>query len=355
MSPPRSHQSANFSAQSVIVTWRKSGEAAATAPASWHGCCESQYAAPTVGSFQLKENPMSRDYSQRYRDGLRFGDQDRYGTGQSSRYGNASPYEDPATHWNDEQTARWLSHYGSASRRGERDDDPEGWRDYERPEYMQGYGSRHGYENPRYAQRMEESWRGYWPNDPWRQRGAERIGPAMHGRYGRRSEDAEQGSLNFQPGDQDYAGTYGPTFGSTYRRAGQAYEPDYGRAGSRNWREENWYHANELGGAASYHGRGPAGYVRSDERIREDVCDRLTDHPHVDASAIDVSVQNGVVTLQGQVPERQMKHRAEDCVEHISGVKDVENRLRVGREGWNREEEGEQRSGSGVSASSRNH
>jgi hypothetical protein len=38
-------------------------------------------------------------------------------------------------------------------------------------------------------------------------------------------------------------------------------------------------------------GRGPKAYRRSDERITEDVCDRLTQHPHIDATDIAVTVQ----------------------------------------------------------------
>ena len=39
-----------------------------------------------------------------------------------------------------------------------------------------------------------------------------------------------------------------------------------------------------------HRGRGPKGYTRSDERIREDVNDRLSDDPFVDASEIEVMV-----------------------------------------------------------------
>src|SRR5262249_60892996 len=59
-------------------------------------------------------------------------------------------------------------------------------------------------------------------------------------------------------------------------------------------------------------GRGPRGYHRSDERIREDVNDRLTDDWYIDASDIEVSVNNGMVTLSGRVNSREEKRRAED-------------------------------------------
>lgn len=78
-----------------------------------------------------------------------------------------------------------------------------------------------------------------------------------------------------------------------------------------------------------HRGTGPQGYVRSDERIREDVCERLTLHDAVDASHIEVDVSGGVVTLGGDVPERYMKHLAEDTVAETIGVRDITNTLRV--------------------------
>jgi osmotically-inducible protein OsmY len=79
-----------------------------------------------------------------------------------------------------------------------------------------------------------------------------------------------------------------------------------------------------------YAGRGPRGYRRSDERIREDVNERLTDDWRVDASDIEVSVSNRIVTLTGRVNSREEKRRAEDIAEAVSGVTDVSNQLRVG-------------------------
>lgn len=78
-----------------------------------------------------------------------------------------------------------------------------------------------------------------------------------------------------------------------------------------------------------FRGKGPSGYSRSDERVREDVCDRLTDDDDVDATSIEVAVKNGEVILTGTVPDKRSKRRAEDCAEQVSGVKDVQNQLRV--------------------------
>jgi hypothetical protein len=82
-----------------------------------------------------------------------------------------------------------------------------------------------------------------------------------------------------------------------------------------------------------YVGRGPRGYRRSDERISEDVNDRLTDDPYLDATNIEVSVDDRVVTLTGTVDSREDKRRAEYLAESVSGVTDVINQLRVSQTG----------------------
>jgi len=78
-----------------------------------------------------------------------------------------------------------------------------------------------------------------------------------------------------------------------------------------------------------FRGKGPKGYVRTDERIKEDVNDRLSDDPMLDASDIEVTVASGEVTLTGMVANRQDKRRAEDLAEAVSGVTHTQNNLRV--------------------------
>ena len=79
-----------------------------------------------------------------------------------------------------------------------------------------------------------------------------------------------------------------------------------------------------------YAGIGPKGYKRSDDRILEDVSERLMEDGHIDAHDIDVEVQTGVVILKGSVPNRNMKRLAEDVSASALGVKDVQNQLRIG-------------------------
>jgi osmotically-inducible protein OsmY len=129
----------------------------------------------------------------------------------------------------------------------------------------------------------------------------------------------------------------GDWWGSGYGGRGN-YRTDYGdndrgfldRAGDE---VASWFGDDEAARRremdARHRGRGPKNYTRSDERISEDVNDRLSDDPHIDASNIEVIVSSGEVTLNGTVTERFAKRHAEDLVERVSGVKHVQNNLRV--------------------------
>lgn len=77
-------------------------------------------------------------------------------------------------------------------------------------------------------------------------------------------------------------------------------------------------------------GKGPRGYKRSDARIQDDVCDALTNDRYLDATDIEVAVQDGEVTLSGFVAGRRFRRDAEAIVEHVVGVKYVQNNLRIG-------------------------
>jgi hypothetical protein len=84
-------------------------------------------------------------------------------------------------------------------------------------------------------------------------------------------------------------------------------------------------------GHGGFTGMGPKGYKRTDDRIHEDICERLTRHPGIDASEIEIKVKNGEVTLSGHVHERRYKHMAENVVDSVSGVKEIHNELKVER------------------------
>lgn len=134
----------------------------------------------------------------------------------------------------------------------------------------------------------------------------------------------------------------GPPYGagdSTDRRSRRSIHHDigsqyahtdtYGGAGFRQQGKRYWFDEGDQ--RSQFRGTRPRGYERSDERLRELACEKLTD-ADLDASDIEVTVSQGTVTLEGSVRARWMKHQAEDIVDDIGGVKDIDNHLRVKRE-----------------------
>ena len=96
------------------------------------------------------------------------------------------------------------------------------------------------------------------------------------------------------------------------------------RFGAREWSSTEGWRV-----PGPHAGRGPRGYQRSDERIREELNDRLTAHGHIDATDIECRVVNGEVTLTGFVDSRAAKRAAEDIADDLYGVREVHNQLRV--------------------------
>jgi osmotically-inducible protein OsmY len=146
-------------------------------------------------------------------------------------------------------------------------------------------------------------------------------------------DDQDRGSSR-NSGGEDYVDwrKYGESRGFL-QRAGDEVASWFGDEDASRRREQDHRQGSGQGTSQSqsqsHRGRGPSNYTRSDERIREDANDHLTHDHHVDASHINVSVKDGELTLDGTVDSRDAKRRAEDCVEHISGVKHVQNNLRV--------------------------
>jgi hypothetical protein len=165
-----------------------------------------------------------------------------------------------------------------------------------------------------YARRLQEA----PPGDP----GYDRMGP----RGGRTYSPQEERDIERRVGGP-YT-DYGEAFGGYGAGGGYTPTPREGISReTRSWdaRDAELSRATDPG----HRGRGPKGYTRSDERIREDVSDRLTDDALVDASYVEVSVAGGEVTLNGFVDSRTAKRRAEDCAEDVTGVSHVQNNLRV--------------------------
>jgi osmotically-inducible protein OsmY len=94
-------------------------------------------------------------------------------------------------------------------------------------------------------------------------------------------------------------------------------------------RDGGWSGGGRADDYVSYRGRGPKNWRRADPDICEMVNERLTDHDGIDATDVEVTVENGEVTLNGLVGSRWQKRLAEDIALSCSGVHDVHNRLRV--------------------------
>jgi osmotically-inducible protein OsmY len=213
------------------------------------------------------------------------------------------------------------------------DEEYDEFQDFPRGEYERGGGdygfSERGSQQGRYAQqpydldegRVEFGYRrgGYGPT------GQEFGGGQWQLRAGsdRGWEEFERSGQGRGQGSRFGQGSYGQ--GSS-REQGRFGQRSYGQGSSR---EQGRFGQGQYGREGGHAGKGPKGYQRGDERIREDVCDCLTEDAQIDPSNIEVKVESCVVTLSGQVDDRQAKRLAEDIAESISGVREVRNELRV--------------------------
>ena len=160
--------------------------------------------------------------------------------------------------------------------------------------------------------------------------------------------DVPKGAVGFRGEGREYPGGYGDDadpFTGGVIDDGHGGPPDgggvapsegrrrsgYGAFGDRDPRDRDVWGVDDRRNPRedSHRGRGPRGYQRSDERIHEDVCERLTEDRFIDASNVEVTVRSGEVTLSGTVASRGVKRRAEDLAEMASGVTHVQNNLRV--------------------------
>jgi osmotically-inducible protein OsmY len=170
--------------------------------------------------------------------------------------------------------------------------------------------------------------------------GSQGYGSQGYGSQGYGSQGyGSQGYGSQGYGGQGYGGSQGRTSSSGFYSGGSGFSGGLREQGSGRERGfgggiDQGYRSRDLASARAdlrggFAGRGPKGYTRTDERIREDVCERLSQNDDVDASEIEVVVKGGEVTLEGSVVTRSMKHEAEDIAESVSGVSDVHNRLKV--------------------------
>lgn len=80
--------------------------------------------------------------------------------------------------------------------------------------------------------------------------------------------------------------------------------------------------------------------AQSDDDIRHRICHLLEDSRDLDLDDVSVRVGQGVVTLEGQVPHRGMKHAIGKLAAGCAGVRDVDNRISVRSESQVRDDSG---------------
>lgn len=115
--------------------------------------------------------------------------------------------------------------------------------------------------------------------------------------------------------------------GGRLRRTGERIAGWFGDAAAEY--QHGTENDNRFAAQPSARGLGPKGYSRPDDRISDDIHHRLTDDHWLDASDVEITVTGGEVTLSGTVKSREAKHRTEHLAEVVSGVKQVQNNLRI--------------------------
>ena len=254
----------------------------------------------------------------RYRDDDRYRDNERY-------HRQADQFE--------------ADSYGQQGYREDRFDEPYGGQMGERDD-REGSG--------RYSRSRQRGWGGRESGRAEESRYGSSFGPSRYdtgeGRSFTSFTAEDQGGGDFVAGNRRPYGGYGAGMGGMsagYASGSYRSEPRRGHSDDyedRGFLERagdevaSWFGDEDAARRRRgdhHRGRGPTNYTRSDERILEDACDALTDDWDVDARNIQVTVAKGEVTLDGTVDSRFGKRRAEDCVDDVSGVKHVQNNLRV--------------------------
>jgi osmotically-inducible protein OsmY len=302
-------------------------------------------------------SPQDRGYSEQSGYGQRgYGDDDRE-RGTRSRRGNAGERDmrardrDDGRYGDDDERGGMMGsrgHYGSRGMSGRG-----GWgneRNYSEGSYggeqgpglysNQGTGGFGAQGQGGFGQHLDRGQSYYgqqgYGGGNYLGQGGQQMGDQQSQRAGGHGAQG-QGGMYGQGGYNE--GMYGDRDSMQHRYGSQGYQgwgqdehgqQTYGHGGRAGQQGVHQGVHGVQGRSGGHRGKGPAGYQRSDDRIRELVCEALTDHDHIDATRIEISVKNGEVTLTGTVEDRRQKRLAEDIVEDLGFVKDVLNQLRVG-------------------------
>jgi osmotically-inducible protein OsmY len=257
-----------------------------------------------------------RDFFRGDRDRNRWRDENRYGQQDDQRYAQSSRGRE----FSEDRDREW-----SRGRDGDQ---------------YESYAA--GEDGP---QIYGQSGRGDWPENEFRRNREYQSQGGQRGWDGQRDWNESGFEGRFRRNEQRGYGGYGSGggySGSSYMGGGEFAGSGFGRdrfgsgyssrsAGGSWDRDRDFDRGEGRGGGLSgmFRGKGPKGYQRSDDRIREDACECLTEDSMIDATNIEVTAKSGEVTLSGTVNTREEKRRAVDIIEDLSGVKEVHNNLRV--------------------------
>lgn len=164
----------------------------------------------------------------------------------------------------------------------------------------------------------------------------ESYGGSFAGPYARRSNGQgrmEDGEFRSGVGGGSYRGSsYGGGYGNSAYGGGSFGGVSEARGDERSSSSRSMGSNASRAERETHRGKGPKGYQRTDQRIQEELHEKLSDADDIDASEIECSVSEGEVTLTGTVTDRSMKRQAEDLAESISGVRHVQNNIRIQKE-----------------------
>ena len=276
-----------------------------------------------------------------------------------------------------EESSRWA-HEGN---QGDWGRESRAWHESDRGEWSGGAGD---------SQRSPGDWGGgggygsqYSRQSAFGNHGSGNAGAGYRGRQNEYESGREYGSGRASYNDGESGGSWtsggnGGTYDASRRNnAGAAgygmsrgqsngYSPEDLRGPSGMYQGSGTFGSQEGSGQSQYSnrgsmgrgresgrhaGKGPKGYTRSDDRIREDISDRLMADGDVDATDIEIEVRGGEVVLRGLVDSRDTKRCAEDLAESVQGVQNVQNQLRVRGANGTNTDAGSTATGSTVSGS----
>lgn len=215
--------------------------------------------------------------------------------------------------WQEQSGQRGLSGYSGGSESEQSD-----WR----RDLDEDRGGQGGYGQSRYGQREQGGYGGGTSYGRGSFRGEQERS------YGEFRESGRSSSSQWRPEESSRdRQQYGRQYES--QSFDQPYPPGFQSDFGSSQRSRSGFGREGYGESGMHRGKGPKGYTRSDDRLKEVICEKLTDDPMIDASEISIEVTGQIVKLTGTVDDRSTKYEVEELVERCGGVKDIDNQLRV--------------------------